>query len=33
VIVRQIISEHNGFVRAEPNYPQGTRMIIELPAG
>jgi two-component system nitrogen regulation sensor histidine kinase NtrY len=31
VIVRQIISEHNGFVRAEPNQPQGTRLIIELP--
>lgn len=31
VIVRQIISEHNGFVRAEPNQPQGTRLIIEIP--
>ena len=31
VIVRQIISEHNGFVRAEPNQPQGTRLIVELP--
>ena len=31
VIVRQIISEHSGFVRAEPNQPQGTRLIIELP--
>ena len=31
VIVRQIISEHHGFVRAEPNQPQGTRLIIELP--
>lgn len=31
VIVRQIISEHNGFVRAEPNQPQGTRLIMELP--
>jgi len=30
-IVRQIISEHNGFVRAEPNQPQGTRFIIEFP--
>ncbi|MEE8348790.1 MAG: ATP-binding protein [Acidobacteriota bacterium] len=31
VIVRQIISEHNGFVRAEPNQPHGTRLIVELP--
>jgi PAS domain S-box-containing protein len=31
VIVRQIVSEHNGFVRAEPNQPQGTRLIVELP--
>jgi two-component system nitrogen regulation sensor histidine kinase NtrY len=30
-IVRQIISEHNGFVRAEPNQPRGTRFIIEFP--
>ncbi len=30
-IVRQVISEHNGFVRAEPNLPQGTRFIMELP--
>ncbi|MDA2928451.1 ATP-binding protein [Acidobacteria bacterium AH-259-O06] len=30
-IVRQIVSEHNGFVRAEPNYPTGTRFIVELP--
>ena len=30
-IVRQVISEHNGFVRAEPNLPQGTRLIMELP--
>ncbi|RPJ53948.1 MAG: HAMP domain-containing protein [Acidobacteria bacterium] len=30
-IVRQIVSEHNGFIRAEPNVPQGTRMILELP--
>ena len=33
VIVRQIISEHSGFVRAEPNQPQGTRLIVELPVG
>ena len=30
-IVRQIISEHDGFVRAEPNLPCGTRIIIEIP--
>ena len=30
-IVRQVISEHNGFVRAEPRLPQGTRFIMELP--
>ena len=30
-IVRQIVSEHNGFVRAEPNHPEGTRFIVELP--
>jgi PAS domain S-box-containing protein len=30
-IVRQIVSEHNGFIRAEPNVPHGTRMILELP--
>ncbi len=32
-IVRQIVSEHNGFVRAEPNQPEGTRFVIELPLG
>ena len=31
VIVRQIVSEHHGFVRAEPNQPHGTRLIMELP--
>jgi len=30
-IVRQIVTEHNGFIRAEPNLPQGTKMILELP--
>ena len=30
-IVRQIISEHNGFIRAEPNQPKGTRIIMEIP--
>jgi len=30
-IVRQIVSEHNGFIRAEPNQPRGTRVIIEIP--
>jgi len=32
-IVRQIVSEHNGFVRAEPNLPEGTKFIIEFPMG
>ena len=31
-IVRQIVSEHKGFVRAEPNLPRGTRFTMELPA-
>lgn len=31
-IVRQIISEHHGFIRAEPNLPRGIRVILELPA-
>lgn len=31
-IVRQIISEHKGFVRAEPNLPRGTRFTMEIPA-
>ncbi len=30
-IVRQIISDHNGYVRAEPNLPKGTRIVIDLP--
>jgi len=30
-IVRQIITEHNGAIRAEPNSPRGTRIVIELP--
>lgn len=30
-IVRQIITDHNGFIRAEPNLPKGTRFIVELP--
>jgi two-component system nitrogen regulation sensor histidine kinase NtrY len=30
-IVRQIVSEHHGFVRAEPNQPKGTRFILEFP--
>ncbi|HUG42784.1 MAG TPA: ATP-binding protein [Acidobacteriota bacterium] len=30
-IVRQIVSEHNGSVRAESNPPRGARFIIELP--
>jgi len=31
-IVRQIISDHNGQVRAESNLPLGTRIVIDLPA-
>ena len=30
-IVRQIISDHHGYVRAEPNVPRGTRIVIDLP--
>ncbi len=30
-IVRQIVSDHNGNVRAEANIPVGTRIIIDLP--
>lgn len=30
-IIRQIVNEHEGFIRAEPNLPRGTRFIIELP--
>jgi two-component system, NtrC family, nitrogen regulation sensor histidine kinase NtrY len=30
-IVRQIVSDHNGNVRAEPNMPVGTKIIIDLP--
>jgi len=30
-ISRQIISEHKGFIRAEPNIPKGTRIIFEIP--
>ena len=30
-IVRRIIEDHNGFIRASANVPQGTRMVIELP--
>lgn len=32
-IVHQIISEHHGSIRAEPNQPHGTSFIIELPMG
>jgi two-component system nitrogen regulation sensor histidine kinase NtrY len=31
-IVNRIVSDHNGYVRAEPNRPQGARFIVELPA-
>jgi len=30
-IVRQIVSDHNGKVRAESNKPEGTKIIIDLP--
>lgn len=30
-IVRQIVTEHNGHIRAEPNAPAGTKVIMELP--
>lgn len=30
-IVRQIVNEHQGYVRAEPNFPRGMRFIIGLP--
>jgi len=30
-IARQIISDHNGSIRAEPNKPEGTKIIIDLP--
>jgi two-component system, NtrC family, nitrogen regulation sensor histidine kinase NtrY len=30
-IVRQIMTEHNGFIRAEPNLPRGTSIFMELP--
>jgi two-component system, NtrC family, nitrogen regulation sensor histidine kinase NtrY len=32
-IVKQIVSDHNGKVRAEPNSPGGTKIIIDLPLG
>lgn len=31
-IVRQIVEDHRGYIRAWPNEPRGTRIIIELPA-
>ena len=30
-IVQQIVNDHNGYVRAEPNHPSGMRFRIELP--
>jgi two-component system nitrogen regulation sensor histidine kinase NtrY len=30
-IVRQIVTDHHGFVHAEPNAPQGTKIVIDLP--
>jgi two-component system nitrogen regulation sensor histidine kinase NtrY len=32
-IVRQIVSEHNGFIRAEPNFPRGVKFSIDIPVG
>ena len=31
-IVRSIVTDHNGFVRVRPNKPEGTVVVIELPA-
>lgn len=30
-IVKRVIEDHNGYIRALPNEPQGTRMVVELP--
>jgi two-component system nitrogen regulation sensor histidine kinase NtrY len=30
-IVKRTVEDHNGFIRAFPNQPQGTRIVIELP--
>ncbi len=30
-IVKRIIEDHNGFIRAQANEPEGTKMIIEIP--
>ncbi|HXT53163.1 MAG TPA: ATP-binding protein [Candidatus Eisenbacteria bacterium] len=32
-IVSQIVEDHRGYIRVRPNDPQGTRFIVELPAG
>ena len=32
-IVRQIVSEHNGSIRAQPNTPHGTSFVMNLPLG
>jgi signal transduction histidine kinase len=29
--VRQIITDHHGYIRVEPNSPLGTKIIIDLP--
>jgi len=31
-IVSQIVEDHRGYIRAWPNDPRGTRIIVELPA-
>ncbi|MNT60410.1 Sensor protein ZraS [compost metagenome] len=30
-IVKRIIEDHNGFIRATQNEPQGVKMVIEMP--
>ena len=30
-ITRQIVSEHNGFIRAEPNHPRGMKFTLDIP--
>ena len=30
-IVRRIVEDHNGFIRALSNEPQGTKIVVELP--
>lgn len=30
-IVKRTVEDHNGFIRALPNHPRGTKMVVELP--